>query len=59
MIGNALDLGDTMSVSRGIVSALDRTITTSEGTLTGLIQTDTAISSGDSGGAMLGPRPAA
>jgi S1-C subfamily serine protease len=53
VIGNALDLGDTMSVSRGIVSALDRTITTSEGTLTGLIQTDAAISSGDSGGAML------
>ncbi|MCB1000487.1 MAG: trypsin-like peptidase domain-containing protein [Acidimicrobiales bacterium] len=53
VIGNALDLGDTMSVSRGIVSALDRTITTDVGTLSGLVQTDAAISSGDSGGALL------
>ncbi len=52
-IGNALDLGDTMSVTRGIVSALDRTIDTDDATYTGLIQTDAAISSGNSGGALL------
>jgi putative serine protease PepD len=52
-VGNALDLGETMSVTRGIVSALDRTIETDNGTYRGLIQTDAAISSGNSGGALL------
>ncbi len=53
-LGNALDLatGD-ISVSTGIVSGLDRTISTDESTsMKGLIQTDAAISSGDSGGAL-------
>ena len=42
-----------MTVTRGIVSALDRSIDTGNGTLTGLIQTDAAISSGNSGGALV------
>lgn len=53
-LGNALDLatGD-ISVSTGIVSGLDRTISTDESSsMKGLIQTDAAISSGDSGGAL-------
>jgi putative serine protease PepD len=52
-IGNALDLGAEPTVTRGIVSALDRSIETSGGVLTGLIQTDAAISSGNSGGALV------
>ena len=52
-IGNALDLGDTMTVTRGIISALDRTIETESGNFGGLIQTDAAISSGNSGGALI------
>ena len=54
-LGNALDLasGD-FSVSTGIVSGLDRTISTDEATnMKGVIQTDAAISSGDSGGALV------
>lgn len=56
-IGNALGYGQ--SVTTGIVSALDRTITVqdeSTGTTTtcdGLIQTDAAINPGNSGGALL------
>ncbi len=49
-IGNALALEGTPTVTRGIVSALNRTVQTSGGTQTGLIQTDASISSGDSGG---------
>ena len=52
-IGNALALEGGMSVTQGIVSALDRTIETETGTLTGLVQTDAAISSGNSGGALV------
>jgi putative serine protease PepD len=52
-IGNALALEGGMTVTRGIVSALDRSIDTGNGTLTGLIQTDAAISSGNSGGALV------
>ena len=37
-------------MTQGIVSALDRSIDTSQGQLSGLIQTDAAISSGNSGG---------
>jgi putative serine protease PepD len=37
-------------VTQGIVSALGRSIDTDEGHLDGLIQTDAAISSGNSGG---------
>jgi serine protease Do len=52
-IGNALALEGGMTVTRGIVSALDRELDSDEGTLTGLIQTDAAISSGNSGGPLV------
>jgi putative serine protease PepD len=52
-IGNALALQGGLSVTEGIVSALDRSIDTSSGTLSGLIQTDAAISSGNSGGPLV------
>lgn len=56
-IGNALGYGQ--SVTTGIVSALDRTITVQDEstgattTCDGLIQTDAAINPGNSGGALL------
>ncbi|MBO4834512.1 MAG: trypsin-like peptidase domain-containing protein [Lachnospiraceae bacterium] len=50
VIGNALGYG--MSVTTGIVSAVDRTITVDGKTIT-VIQTDAAINSGNSGGCML------
>ena len=49
-IGNALALEGGPTVTQGIVSALDRSIETDQGQLAGLIQTDAAISSGNSGG---------
>jgi putative serine protease PepD len=52
-IGFALDLDGEPSVTLGIVSALDRTITTANGALNGLVQTDAAISSGNSGGPLV------
>ena len=53
-IGNALNLGDTPSVTSGIVSALDRSIQVPNGgTLDGLIQTDAAINPGNSGGPLV------
>ncbi|MDW3216157.1 MAG: trypsin-like peptidase domain-containing protein [Ilumatobacteraceae bacterium] len=52
-IGFALDLDGAPSVTRGIVSALDRTIVTAGGALDGLVQTDAAISSGNSGGPLV------
>lgn len=53
-IGFALDLDGDPSVTLGIVSALDRTILSdSGGALDGLIQTDAAISSGNSGGPLV------
>ena len=52
-IGNALNLGGRPSVTTGIVSATDRTITSPEGSLTGLIQTDAAINVGNSGGPLV------
>ena len=52
-IGNALALEGGLTVTRGIVSALDRSIEAGTGTLTGLVQTDAAISSGNSGGALV------
>jgi S1-C subfamily serine protease len=52
-VGNALDLGRTMSVTRGIISAQGREIDTKQGTLRGLLQTDAAMSSGISGGALV------
>jgi S1-C subfamily serine protease len=52
-IGFALDLDGEATVTRGIVSALDRTIVSSVGVLNRLIQTDAAISSGNSGGPLV------
>jgi S1-C subfamily serine protease len=52
-IGFALDLDGAPSVTLGIVSALDRTIVTDSGALDGLVQTDAAISSGNSGGPLV------
>ncbi len=49
-IGNALALEGGPTVTQGIVSALGRSIDTEEGHLDQLIQTDAAISSGNSGG---------
>ena len=51
-IGNALGYGQ--SVTSGWISALNRSISTDDGTnSTGLIQTDAAINPGNSGGALL------
>ena len=50
-IGNPLGL-DT-SVTSGIISALERDITTEDGTAYHVIQTDCAINSGNSGGALV------
>jgi S1-C subfamily serine protease len=57
-IGNALDLGDSPTVTLGIVSAKNRSIDTQSETgaaehLTGLIQTDAAINPGNSGGPLV------
>ncbi len=52
-IGYALDLDGDPTVTLGIVSSLDRTVGTETGALKGLIQTDAAISSGNSGGPLV------
>ena len=52
-VGYALALDGGPSVTSGIVSALNRTLTDSNGALDGLIQTDAAISSGNSGGPLI------
>jgi putative serine protease PepD len=52
-IGYALNLDGGPSVTSGIVSAIGRTITTDSGALDRLIQTDAAISSGNSGGPLV------
>ncbi len=55
-IGFALGLDGDPSVTLGIISALDRTIGTEGAFLDGLIQTDAAISSGNSGGPLVNAR---
>jgi putative serine protease PepD len=52
-IGYALDLDGDPTVSKGIISAVNRTMITDEGALDGLLQTDAAISSGNSGGPLV------
>ena len=52
-VGNALALKGSPSVTLGIVSGLDRTITIENGTYYGLIQTDAAINKGNSGGPLI------
>lgn len=59
-IGNPLGLEFQRSVTQGIVSGLDRSISITEGstkaTMDGLIQTDASINSGNSGGPLLNSR---
>ncbi len=53
-IGNALALEGGLSVTRGIISGLDRTLQTdSDVRLTGLLQTDASINPGNSGGPLV------
>jgi serine protease Do len=52
-IGNALNLGDRPTVTRGIVSALNRSLGAEGITLTNLVQTDAAINPGNSGGPLV------
>ena len=52
-IGNALNLGGEPTVTRGIVSALDRDLAAGGIRLEGLIQTDAAINPGNSGGPLV------
>lgn len=53
-IGHAFGLSGGPTVSRGVVSALNRMVTGSDGNIfEGLIQTDAAINLGSSGGALI------
>ena len=52
-IGNALALEGGLTVTQGIVSATGRSLETESGQLDDLIQTDAAISSGNSGGPLV------
>ena len=52
-IGNALALGAEPSVTKGIVSALNRSINDGKVSLDHLIQTDAAINPGNSGGPLV------
>ncbi len=57
-LGNALGRGGSPAVSQGSVTALDQTITASEGggrseQLNGMVQTDATIYPGDSGGPLV------
>ncbi|HEX6549004.1 MAG TPA: trypsin-like peptidase domain-containing protein [Candidatus Dormibacteraeota bacterium] len=58
-IGNAFGRGGAPSITDGTITALDQSITASDGPgstpeqLTGMIQTDAAISPGDSGGPLV------
>ena len=53
-VGNPLGLAD--SVSAGVVSGLNRTAQTADGTYSGLIQFDASVNPGSSGGALLDVR---
>jgi len=53
-VGNPLGLAD--SVSAGVVSGLNRTAHTAEGTFSGLIQFDASVNPGSSGGPLLNAR---
>ncbi|MFM8310937.1 MAG: S1C family serine protease [Ilumatobacteraceae bacterium] len=55
-IGFALGLDGGATVTAGVISAVDRTLITDEGALDGLLQTDAAISSGNSGGPLVNAR---
>jgi S1-C subfamily serine protease len=57
-LGNALGQGGTPDVSQGAITALDQTITASEGgskseQLSGMLQSDASIYPGDSGGPLV------
>ncbi|MGE5415420.1 MAG: S1C family serine protease [Acidobacteriota bacterium] len=52
-IGNPLGLRFARSVTAGVVSGLNRLLTTEEGFVLRLIQTDAAINPGNSGGALV------
>ena len=52
-IGNALALPGGPTVTQGIVSALDRSLSGGDQQLAGLIQTDAAINPGNSGGPLV------
>lgn len=53
-VGNALGLEGGPTLTKGVVSALDRTITEENGaSIAGLIQTDAAINPGNSGGPLV------
>jgi serine protease Do len=52
-IGNALALPGGLTVTSGIISALDRSVSTDVSSLSGLIQTDAPINPGNSGGPLL------
>ena len=51
VIGNALGIG--ISVTNGVISGLDREMTSEDGTTGTFIQTDAAVNHGNSGGALL------
>ena len=55
-VGNALGLEGELSVTTGIVSALDRTVPVEGTRLVSAIQTDAAINPGNSGGPLLNTR---
>ena len=52
-IGNPLSKELSSTLTKGIVSALNRSVETQTGVSTNLIQTDTAINSGNSGGPLI------